>query len=138
MNVDSILVSQSAVLSNGAVLNVVGVFNQVFSPTFPVMLPNLALSAVIHGARSEGGSEHEVEIVLLDQRRNPVADTPVKVKFNFPEAHTVPEGIPLRHTLTLNAANIVFSEPGPYAFEIYIDGVYSGGSAFFIGLQSQV
>lgn len=135
LSISAILVSQSAVVGNGGTLTIVGIYNRLTVTSLPAMVPTIALSVIVHGTRDQAGSEHEAEIHLLNKQRQPVAGTPVKVKFTF-NANEPPEGLPARHILTAAINNFAVTEEGPFGFEIYIDDIYSGGTAFYVGAKS--
>ena len=90
------------------------------------------VSLIVHGHPSEGGSEHEVETRLLNSSRETVLT--VTKGFSFTTDEPVP-GLPLRHVFIQGLVNLEFQETGPYAFEVYIDGTYHAGAAFYVGLK---
>jgi hypothetical protein len=133
MNVDAILVSEYATLTDGGhALTVVRCFTSIATPNLPARLPMMAVSIVIHAHFAERGSEHEYELRLLNQRREQIGGH--QGMFRLPPGGEESKGVPLRHTLVSRFANVVFPEPGPYAFELLIDGTYHAAAAFYVEL----
>lgn len=132
MNVASILLSQFAHVTDAGELTVYRTFRSMAGSSFPARVPLMALSVVIHAHADEAGTEHEMEIRLLDDDRNPIDPTPVTRSFRFQE-ETPPPGMPLRHTRVQRIQGVQFPRVGTYAFEVYIDGTYHGTASFFVG-----
>ena len=132
MNVDSILLSEHASTDATGRLTVVNAFNSISGPGPVWAVPVLAISIVIHGHSAEAGSEHEGEIRLIDAERTAVKP-PMKFEFAF-TASTV-SGIPVRFIQTLSILGATFESPGPYAFEVYIDGTYHAAASLFVQKQ---
>lgn len=130
MNIDSFLLSEYATITDGAALTIVRSFNKIQAPGTPVRIPLMSISLVIHAHEAEAGSEHHIEVRLLNQRREAVR-TLIDDSFTLPPG-PVPPGMPLRHVLVRQILAPSFDEFGAYATEAYIDGVYHGGAAFFI------
>jgi hypothetical protein len=129
MNVDSILISDYASMEPSGKLYVSGVFNRIGAHAFPAMHPIMGVSLVIHGHSAEAGTEHEVEVRLLNVNREPIVP-PLKSRFQFGEDQ--PGGIPLRQITLHRLLGVVFAEPGVYAFEVFIDGVYHASASLLL------
>lgn len=134
MNVDSILLSEYASLSALNELTVVRVFNQLVARSYPATHEWLAISLIIHGHRSERGTEHAVEIRIVGAQSREGKKVH-EGKFTFADADP-PAGVPLRHTYIFRMVRVQFPEPGPYAFEVYIDGTYHAASVLYLGLRA--
>lgn len=132
MNVDSILLSAAAALTKDNQLSVLNVFNSMSAAHFPATVPLMALSLIIHAHHSEAGSEHKLDVRVLNEKREVVAELMKDQVFHFSDATPVP-GIPLRHISVHLMANVRFATPGAYAFEVSIDGTYAAGTAFYVG-----
>ncbi len=132
MNVDSILLADYARVGTDGKLDVVGVFNRIPTDILPATLPFLALSLVVHGHSREGGTSHQIELRLLNGRREPIG-TPTTGEFEFPEASDAYPGLPVRSVKTFLLLQPSFPEYGLYAFEVYIDGTYHAATSFFVG-----
>lgn len=132
MNVDSILLSAAAALTRDNQLSVLNVFNSMSAAHFPAKVPLMALSLIIHAHHSEGGSEHKLDVRVLNEKREIVAEIVKDQVFRFSDETPVP-GIPLRFIHLQVMANVQFESPGAYAFEVSIDGTYAAGTAFYVG-----
>lgn len=130
MNVDSILISEYATLTDESALTVIRTFNGLSVKTFPTRIGLMALSIIIHGHASERGVQHHLEIRLINARRETIA-TVVNVDFAFKD-YVPPGGVPLRYVHVHRFVNIEFRDPGAYAFEAYIDDTYHAGASFFL------
>lgn len=135
MNVDSILLSDYAQAMFGK-LTVVGVFDRVPAEEVPVTLSQMTVSLVIHGHSAEAGTTHELEIWLLNQRRERLNPVPFGQPFTFAGPEHVTPGIPLRVVIVQGILMPTFPEFGPYAFEVYIDGTYHTAAALYVGPAS--
>jgi hypothetical protein len=130
VNVDSVLISDYATVTAGK-LTVVGCFTRIPADSPPVRLVHLSLSVVIHAHASEAGSTHTIEVRLLNARRELVRQ-PYKEEFTLASEGILP-GIPIRHINVTTLLAPLFTEFGPYAFEVYIDGTYHAAAAFYVG-----
>lgn len=131
MNVDSILISEYAKTTDGR-LTVVNTFNRISGPGPQWGVPMLAVSLVIHGHKAEAGTHHEGEIKLLNKDREEINPQPMTFEFQFKEESELDPGMPLRSTQTYTVIGISFPEPGPYAFEVYIDETYHASASLFV------
>lgn len=132
MNVDSILLSDFAQVTAGK-LTVVGVFDRVPAEAPPATLLQMAISLVIHGHSAEAGTTHNLEIWLLNQRRERLNPAAFGQPFKFGPPESVTPGIPLRVVIVQGVLMPTFEELGPYAFEVYIDGTYHTAAALYVG-----
>ena len=133
MNVDAIILSEAAVLTDdGKSLSVLRTFNTMKSPGLPATLRSLTLSLMIHAHPSEHGTTHKVDIKLLNERRELVAEVLKDYPFTLAGGEGMPRGIPIRHYIVHGMVNVQFQGPGAYAFEVFIDGTYAAGTAFYI------
>jgi hypothetical protein len=138
VNVDSILLSEFAKVEQSGNLTVVSAFNALGGPGPAWGLPLMAISLVIHGHRDEAGTEHRAVIRLINARREQVIPEELSFDFQFREDDgSLEEGMPLRHTAVFMLGGVAFTEPGPYAFEIYIDGTYHAAATLFVRQQSK-
>jgi hypothetical protein len=132
VNVDSILISEYASVTDGACLTVFKTINQILAKKLPAQCGMMFVSLILHGHPSEGGSEHEVETRLLNSSREAVLTLTKGFSFSTVEP---PSGLPIRQVFIQGFVNLEFQEAGPYAFEVYIDGTYHAGAAFYVGLK---
>jgi len=128
VNIDSILVSKFADVEDGP-LTVVGAFQVVESSRFPLKLPMLAISLVLHGHVEEARDSHRIRVEVLNEKRETVNPRPIEGTFRFSD-HGIP-GLPLEHVAVFRILHPVFRKPGAYAVEVYVDDTYHAGAAFY-------
>lgn len=132
MNVDSVLLSDFGQVDRGGKLTVVGVFNTIQGPGPEWVVPFLTISLVIQGHVDEGG-EHHGEIRLVNRRREVVNPKPIDFEFQLnPEEARVAPGMPLRAVKTYTIMGMKLEEPGPYAFEIFLDGTFHAAANLYV------
>ena len=129
MNIDSIILSEYASFVGTTRLTIIGTLNRTTVPSVPVRLPPIYMSLVIEAHPDQAGSEHEVEIRILNQRRERVGNA-MKVSFRFADEPPLP-GMHPRHSLIM-AITSEFPEEGPYAYEVFIDGTYYASTNFYV------
>ena len=90
----------------------------------------LYLSSVTHAHRNEAG-QHEGEIKLVNAAREQLL--PKRYRFDFTLSDAIQDvGMPLRHQGVFAIGGLAFSAPGPYAFELYIDGVFAAATTLYV------
>lgn len=136
MNVDAILLSEYATLTDGTILSVMKCFNQVVTSGVPVAMPMMCISMMIHAHHSESGSHHVAVVKLMNARRELIHEFPQEFTLNPRGAAPIP-GVPIRQTLVYTLFQPVFNEAGPYAFEVYIDGTYHAATIFNVLLETR-
>jgi hypothetical protein len=132
LNIDSILLSDYAAITDGGKLTVIGVFNRIPVTEAPVKIPLLFVSLVIHAHASEAGSSHRVEIAFLNAKREPLRQ-PLVEEFTFAGPGSIRPGIPLRYVTAIGLLLPEFPELGPYAFEVLVDGTYHAAASLYVG-----
>ena len=132
MNVDSILISEYASVDSNGRLTVVNVFNKLTGPGPKWGRPFFTISLVIHGHSKEAGTTHEGEIYLLDSERKQGMPEPIPFSFSVPEQKRATPGMPVRHITVMTIMGATLENPGPYAFEVHIDGIYHASASFFV------
>lgn len=90
------------------------------------------LSVIIEAHPREAGTSHDLEIRLIDGERKPVLPDAFRSKVTFVEPAGAVPGMPVRHITTAGIFGVQFPTPGPYAFEAYIDGIYSGSATLYV------
>lgn len=129
MNVDAFVLADFVEPHQEGKLTIVGAFNRINAPQVPVVVASMGLGIIIHAHASEAGTQHALEIQLLNARREEVAR--LKGEFAFP-TETPPAGVPLRALYSINISGAPLKEFGPYAFELYIDGTYHAATVFVL------
>jgi hypothetical protein len=132
MNIDSILISEYAASDGKGRLTVVNTFNRLEGPGPKWGLPAMYMTLVIHGHRAEAGSRHKGEVRVIDAQRK-LVEGPIEFEFPFnADDGSLDDGIPLRAVVTLAMIGVSFGKPGPYAFEVHIDGIWHQSASFVV------
>jgi len=132
-----LLISEFATTDAQGHLTVVNVFNRLAGPGPRWGLPVIYLSVIIEAHPQEAGTSHDLEIRLIDSERKTVLPDAFRSKVTFVEPAGALPGMPVRHITTAGIFGARFSKPGPYAFEAYIDGIYSGSATLYVS-QTEV
>jgi hypothetical protein len=114
-------VADAANKAIGDKLNILGIFHAIFSPTFPVTHPHLALALEFRAAPYEKGKTFMIEIVL----RDPDGGQIFSMQGNLQLSKDTPALSPII-PFDINLHNVVFPAAGNYRFEIMINGVAKG------------
>jgi hypothetical protein len=114
-------VADAANKAVGDKLNILGIFHAIFSPTFPVTHPHLALALEFRAAPFEKGQNFVIEIVL----RDPDGKQTFGIQGNLQLSKETPALSPII-PFDINIHNVHFPAPGNYRFEILINGSHKG------------
>ena len=117
MEVPILLTADYANVSREGKLNVMGIFTNVQSPSFPALHPQMYLVAQLSGGRAEYGRKFKLEIKLLNE------DATLEVITRTTDAQ-LPQGENgqrVNLNIILGLANTVFPSPGTYEFSILVD-----------------
>src|SRR5260221_12746509 len=120
MHLDFAVVADYAIVDQAGKLSVLGIFQHIWVQQFPAMHPRLHLVLRLKGKRTEIG-EHQVQIRLLDEQDAEVLGGNGTVNFAEPPAG----GTDIEAGAIL-VFDVPFPPPGPYPFEITIDGARKG------------
>lgn len=134
VNIESIILSEYASYVGTTRLTIVGTMNKATVPSVPVRLPPIYMSLVIQAHPDQAGTRHEIEVRLLNQRREQVGQT-MKASFDFLVEPPLP-GMPVRQSQIIPIV-AEFAEEGPYAYEVFIDGTYSASANFYVQVGQQ-
>lgn len=117
MEIDMAFVADAATVDAAGKLNVLGVYDTIVSPQFPLKKPQMVLVIrfVAHGV--ESGS-HPTKIWLMDADGQKLINADVEV--NFQEG-AGGEGRRLKGQILFSINSMVFPKPGDYSFEIIVD-----------------
>ena len=96
MHLDFAVVADYALVDQAGKISVLGMFQHIWVQQFPATHPRLHLVLRLRGKRTEIG-DHQVQIRLLDEQDAEILGGNGQVTFPFPH-------------------------PGPYRFEITVDG----------------
>lgn len=128
MNVDSILISEFAHQPEGK-LTIVGVFNKIGPGKLPLQIPTMAVTIVVHAHHDEAGTVHQCELRLIDEARKVIKSQTLEIKF---ATEGIVPGIPLRAVVIAMFLGPKFENAGAFAFEVYIDDIYSAAASFVV------
>lgn len=117
MDVDLALLADAATIDGSGKLNILGVFDRIVAPDFPVRHDRVALVLRFSGTVQDLG-RHSVEIRL----RGPGGDV-LRLDGSLeiaPRAGAFGQAMKIPHILNMDG--IVFQAPGEYAFDVSVDG----------------
>jgi hypothetical protein len=98
-----------ASVSIGDKLNVLGIFDAVFAPTFPIRLVQMVFVLRFLFEFEDGGKEQDVTIRLEDEDGTPIIEGIGKVAVD-----RVPPGASQSKNVILQLQNVAFAAPGNY------------------------
>lgn len=100
-------------------LNILGIFDVIFTRNFPVVHHSMQLVMTFEAPRSEVGTNKNVQVRLIDADGKQIFE--ISGQFNLPSS--VPAGMMvIKNNHILNLNNLAFQRPGDYAFHILING----------------
>lgn len=110
------LLADAANVSREGKLNVLGVFDTIYTRSFPVAHPNMQLVLRFDAEPAEAGAARRVEVQLLAPDGSALARLPVTMTLPQPE---MGERVRVDHILTFT--NTVFERAGRYALRVVLD-----------------
>ena len=117
MEAKTVLVADYANIAENGKPNVMGIFRQIYSDSFPARQPEMFLVAILEAGIAEKGQKRNITIKLL----NPDATQEL---VNYSKLFDVPNsapGVKPEVNIILRMRDIVFTSPGPYFFSILVD-----------------
>ncbi|MFC1660349.1 DUF6941 family protein [Gemmatimonadota bacterium] len=118
MEIDLALLADAATVDAAGKLNILGIFDRISAQGFPAPHPHLSLVLRFHAGLNEAGS-HKVEIVLRDPDGAEVVRVSGEMQIGPGPLNA---GGQVRVPQVLNLGRLVFPQPGPYAFDVSVDG----------------
>lgn len=118
MDVTLALLADHANTSENGKLNVLGMFNQVYSDSFPYQHPLMFCIVQLTAKPSEFGKKKQIEVVLLDPDGKTLGT--IKGEATVPKPN-VP-GKRAQVEIIIRLLNVPFQSPGDYAFSILVGG----------------
>lgn len=118
MDIRFAVLADMANIDGAGKLNIIGVFSELNSATFPVSMPSIALAAEIVGSVAEVGSPRELEVAVHDadgERLGSVAS-----EFTVPEPRRPGKRPTLSVVLTIR--DMQFPRDGDYQFALLLNG----------------
>lgn len=117
MEVTLAFLADAANVAEGGKLNVLGMFNSLFSDEFPYQHPQMFCIVRFTAGASEFGKEKEIEISLVNPDGKVIGT--MKGKAAVPKP---PGGKRANVELILGLQNVPFEHPGDYEFSILVGG----------------
>ena len=99
-------------------LNVIGAFDRMTAPEFPIEYPTMSLVVGLRAHSSEIDEPHRLAVRLFGQERDDIGEMVAEVTVPKPSA---PSDTVRFHTI-LEFANATIPEPCEYEFRVYVDG----------------
>jgi hypothetical protein len=118
MRVKLAILADGANVSREGKLNILGVFDTIYSRQFPTSHPHMQLVLRFEASAEEAGSSHQTEVQLVAQDGQVLLRLPGAVTVHRRE---LGEAVGIDQILAL--ANVRFQEPGRYTIRIAVDGV---------------
>lgn len=104
--------------------NIIGTFDRIFSPKFPIKYPAFSLLIRFDIDPSEEDKKHKLKLEFVDQDGISKREAYEKIVV-FPKK--MKSGLSNEPQIIINIANFIIAEPGLYEFAIYINGRYLYG-----------
>jgi len=122
MQLLTILAADYANVAEGGKLNVMGIFTDIYAPTFPVIHPSMFLVVKLSPDFPEYGQQRKLTIALVDEDgKLEIAKITGDIAVPMPVGGHKPE-----INLTVELKGIVFPKPGRYQFTVLVDKDFKG------------
>lgn len=121
MKVALALLADYANVSREGKLNILGIFDRIYTQTVPATHPQMQIIMTLEADRVEADREHKVEVELIDADGNKLFSIGGNLKFSPPPPG---EKVKLNHVILLN--NLRFDHVGSYEFKILINNMVAG------------
>lgn len=118
MNVPLALLADSANISQEGKLNVLGAFNTIYAPSFPVVHPAMVLVLQLMASPAEYGQTKKLKVTILDADANHIASFGGDLQVNTPDDL----GAPNNDYSVIHIPPMPFPHAGDYAIYILIGG----------------
>jgi len=117
MEVSILLLADYANVEQGGKINVMGIFDRINAPQFPVRHPSMYLVAKLNSELGETSQERQITIKLIDEDGKDIAML-LQQTVNVPPGH---EGTRPEFRFIMEMRDIVFPQPGTYSFVVLVD-----------------
>jgi hypothetical protein len=121
MELTHAFLADAANMTESGKLNVLGVFNQIYSANFPYRHPQMTCVVRLMAQPAEFGKEKDLEITLMDSDGKSLGALRAETTVPTPEG-----GRRAYIELILGLNNVPFQHPGDYEFAILVDGEQKG------------
>ena len=119
MEVKTAVLADTANVSQEGKLNIIGIFNRIFSKEFPATHPVMSFVVRLEAHQSEAG-EHTMQVTIANEDGRKIAE--IKVDFTLGKA--VNAALPIGGNIIIPIQGAQFPAEGVYSFDIFIDGRY--------------
>lgn len=116
MEIALALLADYANVSREGKLNILGIFDRIFTQSVPATHPQMQLIMTLEADRVEADREHKIEVELIDADGTKLFSIGGNLKFSPPPPG---EKVRLNHVIQLN--NLRFNHFGSYEFKILIN-----------------
>lgn len=131
MDATILLIADYAALDTLGKLTVVGAFNKIYVPKFPVTHPSLYVTIRFMADLGETSEKRTLKVFLVDHDYNQLWSTPeIPFQIARPQGGSVAEFTPI-----INIQQIEFHHPGQYAFKVQVDKEIKGTIPFDVLLM---
>jgi hypothetical protein len=117
-----LLIADFANVDSLGKLNIIGAFNHIYAPQFPVQHPAMYLVVRIGAELGEFNQEKNLTFILFDEDGNEKWRTP-ELKFAVPSPLGGKTG---EFNAVVGIQQMMFEHPGRYEFRVYINGDQKG------------
>ena len=121
MKLNQFLAADYANISREGKLNVMGIFNDIYSPSFPARHSSMHLVITLGAELGEPGQTRDFCVKLLDEDANQIFDLSGQIQIPKIERGRMPE-----MNLILELKDIVFPKPGTYQFVFLVEKDHKG------------
>ncbi|MDY6918054.1 MAG: hypothetical protein SVP26_08955 [Chloroflexota bacterium] len=125
MQLDLLLTADYANVTADGKLNVMGIFNRIYSSAFPASHAEMYLVANLSADPSEYGMRRKLVAKLMDEDGGLVAQL-LEREIEVPQAK---EGRPAEIRQILRLVGLLFPRPGTYQFSMLVDNDLKGSRA---------
>ena len=121
------LVTDYANITREGKLNVMGIFNDIYSHDFPTRHASMHLVAKLGAELGEYGQTRDFTVVLRDEDGNPIFD--LSGQFQIPQGE---RGRKPEVNIILELKDIVFPKPGIYQFALLVEKDHKGELSIYV------
>ena len=108
-------------------LNVMGIFNDIFSPAFPARHASMHIVATLGAELGEPGQTRDFTIKLLDEDGIQILELSGQIQIPTAEHGRRPEV-----NLILGINDIIFPKPGIYQFVLFVEKDHKGDLSLYV------
>jgi hypothetical protein len=127
MKLNLFLAADYANITREGKLNVMGIFNDIYSPAFPARHAAMHLVATLGAELGEPGQTRNFTVKLLDEDGNQIFDLSGQIQIPKSEHGRKPQV-----NLILGLKDIVFPKPGIYQFVLLVEKDHKGDLSLYL------